>query len=56
MNEQTRTPISGVRTIGVPVSDQDRALDFYVDKLGFEKRLDTHVRGPRPGRQRPRDR
>jgi catechol 2,3-dioxygenase-like lactoylglutathione lyase family enzyme len=25
----------------VPVSDQDRALDFYMEKLGFEKRTDT---------------
>src|ERR671937_209258 len=25
----------------VPVSDQDRALEFYLDKLGFEKRTDT---------------
>jgi catechol 2,3-dioxygenase-like lactoylglutathione lyase family enzyme len=24
----------------VPVSDQDRALEFYVGTLGFEKRLD----------------
>ena len=40
MNEQTRTPIDDVRTVGVPVSDQDRALEFYLDKLGFEKRLD----------------
>jgi catechol 2,3-dioxygenase-like lactoylglutathione lyase family enzyme len=24
----------------VPVSDQDRSLEFYVDKLGFEKRAD----------------
>jgi lactoylglutathione lyase len=41
MNEETKTPITGVRTIGVPVTDQDRALAFYVGKLGFEKRLDT---------------
>jgi catechol 2,3-dioxygenase-like lactoylglutathione lyase family enzyme len=27
----------------VPVRDQDRALDFYVDALGFEKRLDIPV-------------
>jgi lactoylglutathione lyase len=27
--------------VGVPVTDQDRALEFYLDKLGFEKRLDT---------------
>jgi catechol 2,3-dioxygenase-like lactoylglutathione lyase family enzyme len=35
--------ITGVRTIGVPVADQDRALDFYLGKLGFEKRLDAPV-------------
>ena len=29
-----------VQTIGVPVSDQDRALDFYVNTLGLEKRSD----------------
>ncbi|HVV14367.1 VOC family protein [Amycolatopsis sp.] len=35
------TRITQVRTIGVPVADQDRALDFYVGRLGFEKRLDV---------------
>jgi catechol 2,3-dioxygenase-like lactoylglutathione lyase family enzyme len=35
-----RTHITGVGTVGVPVTDQDRALEFYVDKLGFEKRRD----------------
>jgi catechol 2,3-dioxygenase-like lactoylglutathione lyase family enzyme len=34
------TRIIGVGTVGVPVTDQDRALEFYVDKLGFEKRRD----------------
>ena len=43
MNEETNTPITDVRTVGVPVTDQDRALGFYVDKLGFEKRLDAPV-------------
>jgi catechol 2,3-dioxygenase-like lactoylglutathione lyase family enzyme len=43
MNEQTSTPITDVRTVGVPVSNQDRAIDFYLDKLGFEKRLDVPV-------------
>ncbi len=33
--------ITKVGTVGVPVSDQDRALDFYVGMLGFEKRLDA---------------
>jgi catechol 2,3-dioxygenase-like lactoylglutathione lyase family enzyme len=37
--------ISDVRTVGVPVADQDRALAFYVDTLGFDKRLDAAV-GP----------
>jgi catechol 2,3-dioxygenase-like lactoylglutathione lyase family enzyme len=33
--------IAQVGTVGVPVTDQDRALDFYVHKLGFEKRMDA---------------
>ncbi len=33
--------ISRVRTVGVPVTDQDRALEFYLGKLGLEKRLDA---------------
>jgi len=35
--------IDEVRTIGVPVTDQDRAISFYVDILGFEKRLDVPI-------------
>ena len=38
----TKTHITGVSTVMVPVSDQDRALDFYLEKLGFEKRSDTN--------------
>ena len=37
---ETRIRITDVRTVGVPVTHQDRALEFYVDRLGFEKRLD----------------
>jgi len=37
----TGTHISQVGTVIVPVSDQDRALEFYTDKLGFEKRADV---------------
>jgi catechol 2,3-dioxygenase-like lactoylglutathione lyase family enzyme len=33
--------ISQIWTVGVPVKDQDRALEFYTGKLGFEKRLDA---------------
>ncbi len=41
MADESATRITGVGTVGVPVSDQDRALEFYVDTLGFEKRLDA---------------
>ena len=34
------TQITGVANVGVPVTDQDRALEFYVGTLGFEKRRD----------------
>ena len=37
--------IQRAKTVGVCVSDQDRALDFYTDILGFEKRADEPV-GP----------
>ena len=38
---QTRARIVGVKTFGIPVSDQSRSLAFYVDKLGLELRVDT---------------
>jgi catechol 2,3-dioxygenase-like lactoylglutathione lyase family enzyme len=37
------TTITDVRTIAVDVSDQDRALAFFTDKLGFEMRLDAPI-------------
>lgn len=37
---QTATRISAVANVMVPVRDQDAAIAFYVDKLGFEKRVD----------------
>src|SRR5688572_11313946 len=37
------TTIADVRTVGVNVTDQDAALAFYVDALGFEKRLDAPI-------------
>ncbi|MFF4619722.1 VOC family protein [Nonomuraea jabiensis] len=43
MSEQVRNEITGVRTVGVPVTDQDRAVEFYVGTLGLEKRLDAPV-------------
>jgi predicted enzyme related to lactoylglutathione lyase len=38
---QTTNRITSIGTVIVPVSDQDRALQFYVDTLGFEKRTDA---------------
>ena len=32
--------VTQVATVMVPVTDQDRALAFFVDALGFEKRAD----------------
>ena len=32
--------ITGLITVGVPVRDQDRAVAFYLDTLGFERRRD----------------
>ena len=40
MSETQRATITGVRTVGIPVRDQDQALAFYTGTLGFETRLD----------------
>jgi lactoylglutathione lyase len=49
MTEKTGTVpasrIADVAGVAVPVSDQDRALRFYVDKLGFEVRRDLPMGG-----------
>jgi lactoylglutathione lyase len=44
---ESATQIIDVRTVGVPVADQDRALTFYVDVLGLETRLDVPMGGGR---------
>lgn len=33
--------ITQVTTVMVPVADQDRAIEFYAENLGFEKRADV---------------
>ena len=38
---QERTHITQVGVVMVVVSDQDRAIEFYTEKLGFEVRTDT---------------
>jgi lactoylglutathione lyase len=45
MNDTMKTQITDVGVVGIPVGDQDRALEFYVGTLGFETRLDV----PMPG-------
>jgi len=42
MTETTATTrITRVGLVGIPVSDPDRALEFYTGTLGFDKRLDV---------------
>jgi catechol 2,3-dioxygenase-like lactoylglutathione lyase family enzyme len=41
MSDQAKARIKGVRTVGIPVSDQDRALEFYVETLGFDTLMDA---------------
>jgi catechol 2,3-dioxygenase-like lactoylglutathione lyase family enzyme len=36
-----RTTANKIATVIIPVADQDAAVDFYVNKLGFEKRVDV---------------
>lgn len=40
-NPTTQTHLSHVGAIIVPVSDHDRAIAFYTEQLGFEKRMDV---------------
>ena len=37
------TTLTDVRCVAVPVRDQDAALTFYLDTLGFELRLDAPI-------------
>jgi catechol 2,3-dioxygenase-like lactoylglutathione lyase family enzyme len=38
---KSSTRITELGAVMIPVSDQDKAIEFYVEKLGFEKRSDT---------------
>src|SRR5881227_1609913 len=44
----TSTRLSQIGTVCIGTLDQDKALDFYVGKLGFEKRTDVPF-GPEEG-------
>lgn len=35
--------VSKILVVGVPVTDQDRALDFYTGTLGFTTRMDVPI-------------
>jgi catechol 2,3-dioxygenase-like lactoylglutathione lyase family enzyme len=37
------TTITTIRTVAVPASDQDRSSAFFVDQLGFERRMDAEL-------------
>jgi catechol 2,3-dioxygenase-like lactoylglutathione lyase family enzyme len=41
----TKTRVEKIATVIIPTGDVDRALDFYVGKLGFEKRVDVPLGG-----------
>lgn len=41
----TKTRLNKIATVIVPMADQDRAVEFYVDKLGFDKRVDIPYGG-----------
>jgi catechol 2,3-dioxygenase-like lactoylglutathione lyase family enzyme len=41
------TKVTEIATILVPVSDQDRALAFYTERLGFTKTMDVTYGGDR---------
>ncbi len=41
MSTSTTTRPSKVATVIIPVADQDAALAFYTDKLGFELRVEV---------------
>ena len=41
----TKTRVKKISIVVIPVSDVDRAIEFYVGALGFEKRVDVPFGG-----------
>jgi catechol 2,3-dioxygenase-like lactoylglutathione lyase family enzyme len=37
----TKSRVAKVATVIIPVADQDQQIQFYTEKLGLEKRVDT---------------
>jgi lactoylglutathione lyase len=47
MSKPEGPQITGMHTVGVPVTDQEQALNFYVGTLGLQKRVDFPLGGGR---------
>ena len=41
----TTSRLGGINLVMIPTNDQDKGVEFYVDKLGFEKRTDVPFGG-----------
>ncbi len=41
----TTHPVDTISLVIIPATDQDRSIEFYVEKLGFEKRTDVAFGG-----------
>jgi len=41
MTGQPAARLTGIHTVGVPVTDQDKALEFYAGTLGLTTRIDV---------------
>ncbi|MBX5469480.1 MAG: VOC family protein [Thermoleophilaceae bacterium] len=37
----TQTRVDKIATVIIPVADQERQIEFYVEKLGFNKRMEV---------------
>jgi catechol 2,3-dioxygenase-like lactoylglutathione lyase family enzyme len=45
MTDSAKTLIHGISTVGIPVTDQDRALAFYRDTVGLDLLMDAPLPG-----------
>jgi len=45
MTDTATARITGIHTVGVPVTDQDKALGFYTGLLGLSTRMDVPMGG-----------
>lgn len=43
----TTTRVTSMRTVGIPVRDQDRALEFYTGVLGLQQTMNVDLGGGR---------